>query len=97
MLHNFSRIFIILLSFAVYGSSDSNPTLFIEETKLVGSFHENGEVEMFLGLPFARPPIGEMRWKKPHPWMPIPEEEIYVNNLNRLVFKIKELFFGIKD
>ena len=75
MLHNFSRIFIILLSFAVYGSSDPNPTLYIEETKLIGSYHENGEVEMFLGLPFARPPVGEMRWKKPHPWMPIPEEE----------------------
>ena len=96
MLHNFSRIFIILLSFAVYGSPDSNPTLFIEETKLVGSFHENGEVEMFLGLPFARPPTGEMRWKKPYPWMPIPEEEIYANKFKPACFQNQRIVLWYK-
>ena len=96
MLHNFSRIFIILLSFAVYGSPNSNPTLFIEETKLVGSFHENGEVEMFLGLPFARPPTGEMRWKKPYPWMPIPEEEIYANKFKPACFQNQRIVLWYK-
>ena len=32
-------------------------------------FEENG-VKKFLGVPFAQPPVGELRWKAPQPVQP---------------------------
>ena len=49
MLKTFAGIVIILLTVGVYGSTDYQPTTFIKDTKLIGSLHQNNEVEMFLG------------------------------------------------
>ena len=66
----FLRIFIILFAVGVHGSIDHQPTITIKDTKFIGSLHQNNEVEMFLGLPFAAPPIDDLRWEKPVPWIP---------------------------
>ena len=31
------------------------------------SGYKNGEISIFKGIPFAQPPLGELRWKAPQP------------------------------
>ena len=57
MSQSFFRIFIILFAVGIQGSTDHQPTILIKDTKLIGSLHQNNEVEMFLGLPFAAPSL----------------------------------------
>ena len=36
-----------------------------------GFLSEDGSIEKYLGIPYAKPPIGSLRWKapqKPNPW-----------------------------
>ena len=64
----------ILLS-ALFVVSLSTPTLAVEEPvelthgQVSGVELENG-VTVFRGIPFAAPPVGDLRWKPPEP--PIP-------------------------
>jgi len=96
MLKTFAGIVIILLTVGVYGSTDYQPTTFIKDTKLIGSLHQNNEVEMFLGIPFAVPPINDLRWEKPIAWTPEKIKKLLLISLSPHVFKTKELLIGIK-
>ncbi len=39
----------------------------VRQGKLTGVFSEDGQVEVFAGIPYAKPPVGELRWKEPQP------------------------------
>jgi para-nitrobenzyl esterase len=40
-------------------------TVKTEQGKVHGKNINDGKVKAFLGLPYAAPPVGEMRWKAP--------------------------------
>ena len=53
----------------------NNPTktkiLEVEGGKIQGVYNKNKTVEIYAGIPYARPPINELRWKEPQdviPW-----------------------------
>ena len=96
MLNTFARIIIILFTVGVYGSIDYQPSAFIKDTKLIGSLHQNNEVEMFLGIPFAAPPINDLRWESLLLGFLIIKKKLLLISLGRDVFKTKELLIGIK-
>src|SRR5271157_5678714 len=52
------------LSTAAYAGSLTVKT---EQGKVTGKTINEGKVKAFLGLPYAAPPVGDMRWKAPEP------------------------------
>ena len=44
-----------------------SPTVKTAEGKVIGKTINNGQVKAFLGLPYAAPPVGELRWHAPQP------------------------------
>jgi len=87
MSKSFFRIFVILLAIGMHGSTYHQPAIFIKDTKLIGSLHQNSDVEMFLGLPFAAPPIGDLRWEKPAPWIPELNKKVIANEFKPACFQ----------
>lgn len=47
-----------------------NPVLTIEGGKVQGVLTETPGVTVYRGIPFAAPPVGELRWKEPQPVLP---------------------------
>ena len=39
----------------------------VEQGELTGVFNEDKSVEVYAGIPFAAPPVGDLRWKEPQP------------------------------
>ena len=46
---------------------DRTPVVNAGNEALHGKYVEDGEVAAFLGVPFAQPPVGELRWRAPQP------------------------------
>ena len=44
----------------------SNPSFYIDNTKIIGTSLDNN-VDAYLGVPFAQPPVNELRWEKTQP------------------------------
>ncbi|MBO7366533.1 MAG: carboxylesterase family protein [Bacteroidales bacterium] len=61
---------IILMALALMGCEAVNPVLDIEGGKVQGVKTELKDVYVYRGIPYAAPPIGELRWKAPQPVVP---------------------------
>jgi para-nitrobenzyl esterase len=59
-------IFGILLAFSSSAMADSL-IIKTQQGKIHGKTINDGKVRAFLGLPYAAPPVGELRWKAPAP------------------------------
>ena len=45
-------------------------TVTVAQGDLTGVVTEDGQVEVYAGIPYAQPPVGELRWKEPQPPQP---------------------------
>ncbi len=55
-----------LLTAPVLAHGQSPPRVVTQEGALIGVTGEGG-ASLFLGVPFARPPVGDLRWRPPQP------------------------------
>ena len=46
---------------------DVNPVLTIEGGQIQGVLTDSTQVMVYKGIPYAAPPVGDLRWKKPQP------------------------------
>ncbi|MFD4539137.1 carboxylesterase/lipase family protein [Streptomyces bauhiniae] len=60
------------------GGSDPRPsrTVPTQEGPVRGVLNDERDVEIFAGIPYARPPVGDRRWRAPHP--PEPRTELLI-------------------
>ena len=55
------------------GSENARPTeiVTVRDGQLTGVYTEDGAVEVYTGIPYAKPPVGDLRWREPQdpdPW-----------------------------
>ena len=67
---NLSFFVLIFTSLALASCSDSNPVLTIEGGKVIGVQTPTKGIIAYKGIPFAAPPVGDLRWKEPQPVVP---------------------------
>ena len=48
-----------------YGTPVASSVLQLEKGKVQGLLSQDGEVEIYAGIPYAKAPVGELRWKEP--------------------------------
>jgi para-nitrobenzyl esterase len=65
-----SSFILIFTALALASCSDSNPVLTIAGGKVIGVQTPTKGIIAYKGLPFAAPPVGDLRWKEPQPVVP---------------------------
>ena len=69
---NLSFLFILFAAwiFTSCNSDDPNPVLTIEGGQIKGVETPTKGIIAYKGIPFAAPPVGDLRWKEPQPVVP---------------------------
>lgn len=55
-----------------YANPEKTEVLTIRDGRIQGVYSQDKKVEVYAGIPFAKPPVGEYRWKEPQdcePWL----------------------------
>ncbi len=67
---NLSFFLLLIVSLVLTSCQESNPVLNIEGGQVVGVQTPTKGIISYKGIPFAAPPVGDLRWKEPQPVMP---------------------------
>jgi para-nitrobenzyl esterase len=65
-----SFFLLVIVVLVLASCSDSNPVLKIEGGQVIGVQTPTEGVIAYKGIPFAAPPVGELRWREPQPVVP---------------------------
>lgn len=66
--HIFLVIVLLLLGSACKNSAEINvESVLVQAGIISGTMDANQQVKTYLGVPYAAPPLGNLRWKAPHP------------------------------
>jgi para-nitrobenzyl esterase len=57
----------LVLAAIALSACDRAPVVDVNGEALSGMYVEDGKVAAFLGVPFAEPPVGDLRWRAPQP------------------------------
>jgi para-nitrobenzyl esterase len=93
---NLSFFFLIFISLALASCSDSNPVLTIEGGKVTGVQTPTKGIIAYKGIPFAAPPVGDLRWKEPQlvvPWEGVKKADTYGDAASQTTWD-PESFYG---
>ena len=60
-------VFVLMRLLRIVNGSEIFPELLLGSGKVRGVYVHNGSVAKYLGIPFAEPPIGTLRWQPPKP------------------------------
>lgn len=66
----FIRLSIIITSLIIAAFNEKQLVLNIEGGKIRGVWSETKKVAVYRGIPYAAPPVGDLRWKEPQPVKP---------------------------
>ncbi|MBR7101999.1 MAG: carboxylesterase family protein [Tidjanibacter sp.] len=64
---HFYTFCLMLMAAALVGCAEQNPTLTIEGGQVVGVETATNGVISYKGIPYAAPPVGDLRWRAPQP------------------------------
>ena len=75
---SFSFILLCFISMTMYAQNNSFPVqLTIQNGEIEGNYDTKTGIQKYFGIPYAKPPIGDLRWKAPQPldnWRGGPKE-----------------------
>ena len=60
-------VIFLLSACAVFNARAQGPQVTIANGKVEGVVDAATGIRMFKGIPFAQPPVGDLRWKEPQP------------------------------
>jgi para-nitrobenzyl esterase len=72
LIHPGALIGLLMAGVAGTHAESAGTRIRIDTGEVVGKFQLNSAVRAFLGVPFAAPPVGALRWKPPQPAAPWP-------------------------